>query len=176
MTQRKTENMQSFSVMCSREVLPDAAAKSALCAHIEKMVQKAPDFESKATLMHEKECIATDIEAPFIDKYISFIYKERVCLLDYFENGETLVFGIERATLEDRLKGFEIQSAEDVRELLEHGLISAQYRDFAFNGERLFSFFENNAALVLDNFTSQYPGKLSEIFSFYTRKPPSFTE
>ena len=176
MTQRKTENIKSFSVMCAREVLPDAKIKSALCTHIEKMAQKAPDFESKATLMHEKECLDADIEAPFIDKYISYIYKEHVCLLDYFKDGQTLVFGIERAAIEDRLKGFELQSAEDVRELLEHGLISPQYCDFAFNRERLFSFFENNAALIVDNFISQYPGKLSEIFSFYTRKPPSFTD
>lgn len=178
MTQRKTEKMKSFSVMCAREVLPDANVKKSLSAHIEQMAKKAANIESKTTLMHEKECLDADIEAPFIDKYISYIYKddERVCLLDYFENGETLVFGIERASLEERLKGYEMQSAEDVRELLENSLISPQYKDFAFPAERVFSFFEHNSAIILDNFTSSYPGKLSEIFTFYTRKPPAFTE
>lgn len=176
MTQRKTENIGVFSVMCAREVMPDEETKRSLSAHIAEMAAKAKNAEARASLMHEKECIDAGIEAPFIDKYISYIYKEPVCLLDYFSGEMPLVFAIERATIEDRLSGYEMQSAEDVRELLENALISPKYKDFAFPAARLFSFFENNAALVLDNFTSQYPGKLSEIFSFVTRKPPMFTE
>lgn len=175
MTQRKTENVKSFSIMCAREVIPDAQTKKALSAHINGMAAKAASAESRSALMHEKECLDADIEAPFIDKYLSFIYKEPVCLLDYFEQ-MPLAFAIERASIEERLAGYESQSAEDVRELLENALISPKYKDFAFPKERLFSFFENNSAIILDNFTSQYPGKLSEIFSFVTRKPPSFTE
>ena len=176
MTQRKTENIESFSVMCAREVMPEADVKKSLSAHIAEMAAKAKNAEARAALMHEKECLDADIDAPFIDKYISYIYKEPVCLLDYFGEEMPLVFAIERATIEERLRGYEIQSAEDVRELLENALISPKYKDFAFTSARLFSFFENNAALVLDNFTSQYPGKLTEIFSFVTRKPPLFTE
>ena len=176
MTQRKTENVQEFTVMCAREVMPEAGTKKALSAHIAEMAAKAKSAEPRAALMHEKECIDADIEAPFIDKYISYIYREPVCLLDYFGGEMPLVFAIERASIENRLSGYEVQSAEDVRELLENALISPKYKDFAFPSARLFSFFENNAALVLDNFTSQYPGKLTEIFSFVTRKPPMFTE
>lgn len=176
MTQRKTENIQDFSVICAREVLPCVNIKKSLCEHIESMAAKAKSMESKTALLHEKECLAADIEAPFIDKYISYIYDERVCLLDYFSDGETLVFAIERAAVEERIKGAELQSAEDVRELLENSLISPHYKDFAFPSERLFSFFDGNAALILDNFTSSYPGKLSEIFTFQTRKPPAFSE
>lgn len=176
MTQRKTENIQFFSVLCAREVLPDEQTKKALSAHIEQMAKKAEKIESKTTLLHEKECLDADIEAPFIDKYISFIYKEHTCLLDYFEKGKTLVFDIERAHTEERLKGHELQSAEDVSELLNNALISPHYKEFAFASERLFSFFDENAAIILDNFASAYPGKLSGWFEFATRKPPSFKE
>lgn len=176
MTQRKTENVQFFSIMCAREVIPDEGAKKGLSSHIAEMAAKAKNIESKTALMHEKECLDAGIEAPFIDKYISYIYKEPTCLLDYFADEAPLVFAIERASIEDRLMGYELQSAEDMRELLENGLISPKYMRFAHPKEKLFAFFEENAALVLDNFTSAYPGKLTEIFSFVTRKPPAFTE
>ena len=176
MTQRKTENVESFSIMCAREVIPSAETKKALSLHIGEMASRAKKTESRAALMHEKECLDADIEAPFIDKYISYIYNEPVCLLDYFDAASPLIFAIERASIQDRIAGYELQSAEDVRELLENSLISPKYQNFAFPGTKLWSFFEENAAIILDNFISQYPGKLTGIFSFLTRKPPMFTE
>lgn len=176
MTQRKTENIRSFSVVSAREVLVDEDTRKSLSAHISEMAKKAVDVSSKASLMTEKECVDNLIETPFIDKYISYIYKEPASLLDYFDKGDTLTFVIDHASMSDRLKGYEMQSAEDIRELLEASMISPKYKDFAYPADTVFSFFDNNAAIVISDFIAKYPGKLSEMFTFFTRKPPSFSE
>ena len=176
MTQRKTENIRSFSVVSAREVLVDEDTRKSLSAHISEMAKKAVDVSSKASLMTEKECVENLIKTPFIDKYISYIYKEPASLLDYFDKGDTLTFVIDHASMSDRLKGYEMQSAEDIRELLEASMISPKYKDFAYPADTVFSFFDNNAAIVISDFIAKYPGKLSEMFTFFTRKPPSFSE
>ncbi len=173
MTQRKTEIIKKFSVICAREVIADNACREKLIKHIGELIKKADEVSAK-TLRAEREVLEAGLEAPFIDKYISYIYREHTSLLDYFED-ETLVFGIDHTSLAERLDGYERQSAEDVRELLEASLISQRYKDFAFPAEDMFRFFEKNAAVIIDDFISQYPGKLSEIFTFYSRKPPSFS-
>ncbi|MGN1095709.1 MAG: transcription-repair coupling factor [Eubacteriales bacterium] len=176
MTQRKTENIKSFSVICAREVVISSEVRPALLRHISELIKKAESAESKSTLSHERECIDSETEAPFADKYISFIYKEHTTLLDYLPKEKTLVFASEHATISERLSGYEGQMGEDITELLKNALISPQYKDFSLPSDSLFGFFEKNSALILDTFTSQYPGKLSELFTFFTRKPPSFSE
>lgn len=175
MSQRKTENIDSISLVCAREIIPDSKTRRALSEHISEMAKKASDDAVKASLLAEKACLDANTDAPFIDKYISYIYRKKASILDYIGEGAT-VFATDHAAISERLRGYELQIAEDVCELLKTAMISPKYKEFAFPADTLFSFFDRNAAIIIDDFISQYPGKLSEIFTFFTRKPPLFSE
>ena len=56
---------------------------------------------------------------------------------------------------------------------MKSGLLLPKYSEFSAETPVLLAFFESRTALLLNNFVSQYPGKLSGMYSFAVRPTPS---
>ncbi len=172
MTQRKTENITEVKITCAREILISDEKRKGLAALIRSAAEKAKSAEVKASLMHECEALTNELEIAFSDKYISYIYPEKTILLDYLEK-DTLTFAVETPTILDRLNGEAAHMMETTGELIKSGLLLPKYCEFSAESAELLAFFENRSALLLNNFVSQYPGKLAGMYSFSVRPTPS---
>ena len=173
-TQRKTENVNSVNITPAREILLDAQKRKSVTAIIKKLAAKA-EGDAKASLLREAEMTENDADIPFSDKYIGEIYPEHVSLIDYFGD-DALVFACETAAISERLKAVAFHMTESVIDLVSRGLLSRECAEFYKSDEALTSFFSSRGALFLNSFVSHGSGKLSGLFSFKTRTPPSFSE
>ena len=172
MTQRKTENLSEVMITCAREILISEEKRKGLSEKIRSAAEKASSPEIKTSLMHEYEALISGVEISFSDKYISYIYPEKITLLDYF-GPNTLTFAVESPAILDRLRADEAHMLETTGELLKSGLLLPKYSEFSAETPVLLAFFESRTALLLNNFVSQYPGKLSGMYSFAVRPTPS---
>jgi len=172
MTQRKTENIKSFTLTCAREILLTAEKRKGLSSLILAAAKKARSAEVKASLMHEYDALSSDLDIAFSDKYISYIYSEKTMLLDYLDR-DALVFAVETPGIADRLQSEIAHMERTTGDLIEAGLLLPKYCEFLADPSVLWSFFETHSAVLLNNFITQYPGKLSGMFSFTVRPTPS---
>ena len=172
MTQRKTENVSEVMITCAREILMDDEKRKGLSALVLAAGKNAQTSEVKTSLMHEYEALVTGVEISFSDKYISYIYSEKITLLDYL-GADTLTFAVETPAILDRLNAESAHMMETTGELIKSGLLLPKYCEFAKESAVLLAFFESRAALLVNNFVSQYPGKLSAMFSFTVRATPT---
>ncbi len=171
MTQRKTENIQNVLITCAREILISDEKRDGLATLIKAAAGKAGDSEIKASLMHEYETLKNELDVPFSDKYISYIYTEKTTLLDYF--GErSLTFCVESPAVLDRVRAEASHMQETTGELIRSGLLLPKYCEFSKDETVLLAFFESHSALLCNTFVSQYPGKLSAMFTFTVRPTP----
>ena len=172
MTQRKIENINSFTLTCAREILLTDEKRKGLSALILSAAQKTRSADVKASLMHEYDALSSSLEIAFSDKYISYIYSEKTLLLDYLDK-ESLVFAVETPGIAERLQSETAHMERTTAELIEAGLLLPKYCEFFAEASVLWSFFETHSAVLLNNFITQYPGKLSGMFSFTVRPTPS---
>ena len=172
MTQRKTENLSEVMITCAREILISEEKRKGLSEKIRSAAERASSPEIRTSLMHEYEALTSGMEISFSDKYISYIYPEKITLLDYFRPN-TLTFAVESPAILDRLRADEAHMLETTGELLKSGLLLPKYSEFSAENSVLLAFFESRAALLLNNFVSQYPGKLSGMYSFAVQPTPS---
>ena len=172
MTQRKTEQIKKVDVTPAREIILNEDSRGNVGEIIDDMMKRATG-DAKAELAREKAAISDgEADVPFADKYISVIYPERACLLDYFD-GETTVFALETTAIAERLKAVEWHLAESLKVLTEAGLFSKKCGGFMKDKSALDAFLESNNALLLNNFVSSSGYKLAGLFSLRTRTPPT---
>ncbi len=171
MTQRKTEKIQHFTVTCAREILISAEKRQGLAALIRAAAGKAKDAETKTSLLHECETLENGSDIAFADKYISYIYPEKTVLLDYLRK-DSPVFAIETNAIQERLHSEQAHMMQTTGDLIKEGLLLPKYAEFSADTSRILSFFETHSALLLNNFVTQYPGKLAGMFSFSVRPTP----
>ena len=172
MTQRKTENIKTFTLTCAREILFTDEKRKGLSSLILSAAQKARTAEIKASLMHEYDALSGSLEIAFADKYISYVYSEKTTLLDYLKK-DALVFAVETPAIADRLQSEATHMEMTTGDLIEAGLLLPKYCEFFAESSVLWSFFESHSAVFLNNFITQYSGKLSGMFSFSVRPTPS---
>ncbi len=172
MTQRKTENIKEVLVTCAREILLSDEKREGLCALIKSSAAKTAEAEIRASLMHEYETLQNDLDVPFSDKYISYIYSERITLLDYFA-ANALVFAVETPQVLERVRAESAHMQETTGELIRSGLLLPKYCEFSKDEVTLLSFLEAHSALLCNTFVSQYPGKLSAMYTLNVRPTPA---
>lgn len=173
-TQRKTEQIRSVTVTAAREILMKSGDRENVSSAIRSMLKKAQSEETKESLARELSALENEADITFADKYISLIYPEKVSLLDYFDDG-AIVFALDSQAIDDRLTACRWHMNETVKDLLEHGMILQKNAEFMQSDDKLYSFLDKNTALILNNFSTGYHGKLSGLFTFQTRTPPAFT-
>ncbi len=172
MTQRKTENISDVLITCAREILVSDDKREGLSSLIKTAAMKANTPEIKASLMNEYETLKNELDIPFSDKYISYIYSEKTTLLDYF-NDSAVAFAVETPRILDRVRGEEAHTKETAGELIKSGLLLPKYCEFAKGEIELLAFLESHGALLCNTFVSQYPGKLSGMFALTVRPTPA---
>ncbi|MBQ2734415.1 MAG: transcription-repair coupling factor, partial [Clostridia bacterium] len=179
-TQRMTQSIATASFPPARELLPDKEALEKLKKAVSAQFRATKDERVCEELIKESAAIDRaqngDGEIRFLDKYITLVYPERTCLLDYFSDRHLILIRGTNA-IADRLKASEWHLQQTVVELLEGGTIAAKYTDYAKPISAFDLFCDAHVTLHLDSIAYRTSDKrLAGLFGFRTRHTVSYFE
>ncbi len=176
-SQRRTESMESCEILPSREILPTLGDSGILLDRIHDLIKQAEkrgNLKLASTLREDAEKFSETGSIAASDRYAALIYPSFVTALDYIPR-DALVFLDKPAKISETATAFFKQHAEDLKILLESGLVAGRAAQFflpwEMAGERLHDF----ALLMSDNFTSgRYPVEPKSIVSVTAKQLPSY--
>ncbi len=176
LTQRRIENIVSVEITPAREILLNFEKKDELKKVITAQVKKSTDNRIHEILCAELEAIEADTELNFIDKYISLVYPEKFCFLDYFDDVSIMITEEWNAVF-DRLKSFEWHARQSLTELLEEGSLSSRFTDFNKWSVDYEKYAENRPSIIVDTFAAGMTGRhLSGIFNIASKQTVSYSD
>lgn len=176
LTQRRIESILSVEITPAREILFDSERRNELKKAITAQIKKSADKRVSEILQRELEAVESGTELNFIDKYISLIYPEKFCLLDYFDNAPLMITEEWNAVF-DRLKSFEWHTRQTLTELLEEGSLSSRYADFNKWSTDYEYYAENRPSIIVDTFAGGMTGRrLAGIFNITSKQMVSYAD
>lgn len=182
-TQRRTENVDEILLLPTAEVLPElhpggrkglAEDLSALIARQKR--RKHPHESLIDTLTRDKEAIENGALFSGSDRYISLIYPEFSCALDYI-SPETMVIFSDRIAVERSLGNHLEELSSGLDSLLENGSLAGELCDFYKDFDQLCNLCTEKCVIYMDNFLSaKYPETLppKELLSVTVKQLPSY--
>lgn len=173
MTQRVIENCEELEILPVREALCDENAIKAMRKEISLCLAKAEMPDSRMEL--EKELAAIDGGQPlnFTDKYITLIYPQKECLLDYFAE-KTTVFLCGTNAVHEQIDSVARVDGELIANLLEHGVVRGK-TEFSVSAARIERFFSENVVAHVNAFAVGLSGvRISGMFSMRCRQLASY--
>ncbi len=176
LSQRKIEKSDIVRLIPAKEVVLTTEKREELKKIISSHLKKIKGTPSEDSVNEEFESLNARTECYFADKYISFVYPEKQCLLDYFsDNGFLIVHSY--TAVKDRLKSSEWQNEQNNTELIEVGSVPSKYADYSKTAADFEVFSEKTPCLITDAFLSSLGGKkLSGVYNFITKQTVSYFE
>ncbi len=173
-TQRITATLDRVEFSPAREILLSEESKKNLVNAISSQQKRTKNENAKSELDVELVAIDADTDLSFLDKYISLIYPQKVCLLDYFGSG-SIVFLKETPAVYEKTRAYLNRLDQTVSDLLEGGTVSAKYADYSKKEEDLKAFLDKSADVHFDSFGQGISGeKLAGMFNFKTKHMVSY--
>ncbi len=174
MTQRVIENCDELEILPVREALCDEQALRVIRKEISACLAKAEMPDSRMEL--EKELAAIDGGQPlnFTDKYITLIYPQKECLLDYFGD-RTAVLLCGTNAVNEQIDAVERLDGELIASLLEHSVVRNGKTEFSVPKARIETFLAENVAMHVNAFAIGLGGvRISGMFSMRCRQLASY--
>ena len=173
-SQRMLCSLDKIEFSPARELLADGEKVVEIRDAIESRINKSRDERAISEMRSELLAIDSGSELNFLDKYITLIYPERVCLLDYFGGKSTVLVKGTVACME-RIKSSEWHINQTVTELLEGGTISAKYVDYSKNQTDFEAFISSGCVVYFESLGQGLTGKkLGGLFTFHTKHMVSY--
>ncbi len=175
-TQRMTVTLDKVEFSPARELLPNGDTVAELKTAISAWRSKSRDERAIAEMSGELAAIEGGTELNFLDKYITLVYPERVCLLDYFGKQST-VFIRNTTAVYERIKASEWHLNQGIEELLEGGTIAPKYTSYAKSSDMFDVFLDMCVCVHFDSLGQGMSGKkLGSMFTFRTKHAVSYSE
>ena len=173
-TQRMTATLDRVEFYPSREILLDAESKENLLSVISAQLKKVADDNAKVELKHELDAIQSNRELNFLDKYISVVYPQKVCLLDYFDN-KNVVFLKDTVAINDRMKSSQALLCQTIEDVLEAGTVSSKYAVYTHDLTYFKSFLDKSVDVHFNSLSQNVFGdRVAGIFNFRTKHMISY--
>ena len=175
-TQRTIDQIDSACLPPAREVLLCEKSKEELKKAILAQEKRVKDDKALEALKQELASIEARHEAGFLDKYISLIYPEKVCLLDYFTN-RTPVFLFGTLAIHERLKSAEWHMQEQLKELSEADTVARKWMDYSKTAVAFDRFLDESLSIHIDSLGQGMTGKkIGGLFGFRSKHTVSYYE
>ena len=154
-TQRRTQNVKTLTVLPAAEVLP-ALSDGGREKMLERLSRAAQKIEKKATdspivktLRGDIERLANDLPLGGMDRYLAACYPNEVCALDYL-SPDTLIAVSDGMRVLERSKNYHWELSEDVKPLIEEGVLCGEFASLALSQEALSHRMSAFPVLLLD--------------------------
>ena len=154
-TQRRTQNVKTLTVLPAAEVLPALSAGGRekmlerLSRAAQKIEKKAADSPIVKTLRGDIERLANDLPLGGMDRYLAACYPDEVCALDYL-SPDTLIAVSDGMRVLERSKNYHWELSEDVKPLIEEGVLCGEFASLALSQEALSHRMSAFPVLLLD--------------------------
>ncbi len=175
-TQRRIESIDNVYITPAREIIIDIEAKKRISDLVSSMHKKAKNEHSKELLGAELEALNSGMDLRFADKYISVIYQNGECLLNYFENDSVILCHEFNACVE-RVKSYEWHTKQNVLTLLEDGLITGPTALYGYDANEFTRTISTHSGVLFDSFMNSVADmRFAAIFSMSTKQTVSYSE
>ena len=169
-TQRMTFSIDKVEFTPPREILLDSEAKQRLKKAIAAQQKKTTDESALLEIGRELAAIDAGAEINFLDKYISVIYPEKACLLDYFKSGATVLIK-DTDGIYAKIKSTGFQLEQNARSMVENGIISAKNAVYSKNAEDFKEYLSRFSDVHFDPLSHGITGEpLGGLFNFKTKQ------
>ena len=179
-TQRRTQNVKSLTVLPAVEVLPALSdgGREKMLERLEraaqKIAKKAEDSPIVQTLRSDIERLRNDLPLGGMDRYLAACYPDEVCALDYL-SPDTLIAVSDGMRVLERSKNYHWELSEDVKPLIEEGILCGEFAALALSQEALSHRMGTFPVLLLDSLpTSRNLLPPRAILSMNARSLPSY--
>lgn len=151
-SQRRTESVDFVEIMPSNEIF--TGNLPALADKIEKLADslKGKAAVAKQNLISEADDLRGGKRPGSFDKYISLIYDKPATVFDYHKG---LLFVSEHTSVKERVHATEWQMGEDIKDMLESGILCKNLTTFLLESDALYTRF-SKSAIFLDSFARAY--------------------
>lgn len=176
-TQRLYETCDSLLLLPAKEIIVDPEARVRVHSAIVATAAKCKDDEVRRELEREKAVCESGLDMQFADKYMSVIYPEAECMLDYISPLRIPVFICDTNAVNERMKANFTMQREMITSMLERGSVISKYAEYSMEETEL-SIFLSSMATVHINAISIGLGSLKTagIFGFRGRKTVSYSD
>ncbi|MBQ8392291.1 MAG: transcription-repair coupling factor [Clostridia bacterium] len=164
-TQRMSENVDTCLITPSKEIIADGEQVKRMTEIIDSLLDSCTNESAKAELMRERFSLVHGTSLAFQDKFISLIYPQCECLLDYFTDTPCAIFS-DMASLKQKARNAYELSCENSLSLVESGLVTKEYSDYMAPPERIEDFPSCEQVILTDRYTVGYSGRCGGIFDF----------
>jgi transcription-repair coupling factor (superfamily II helicase) len=176
LTQRRIENISDIELPPAREILVGVNEREELVRVISAQKKRCTDERTQELLGVELDAAESGAELNSIDKYITLIYPQRECLLDYFSDAPTALV-IEWKACTERVKAYEWHAKQNVTGLLESGAVASRFAEYGRYYTEFELFFGSRAAVFADTFLGSYGEmRLGGLFNISSRQTVSYAE
>ena len=180
-TQRRTKNLEELTVLPAAEVLPFAAegGRDAMLARMEhaaaQLAKKETTEKTAAAIRADMDRLREGLPLGGMDRYLAAAYPTAVCAADYLPEG-SIVLVCEGSRVMERAKGCAFEWGEDLKILLEEGVLAGQFASLAVELEDLTRRLRGSFPLLLcDSLpTSRYLAPPRAMLSINARQLPSY--
>ena len=180
-TQRRTKNLEELTVLPAAEVLPFAAegGRDAMLARMEhaaaQLAKKVTTEKTAAAIRADMDRLREGLPLGGMDRYLAAAYPTAVCAADYLPEG-SIVLVCEGSRVMERAKGCAFEWSEDLKILLEEGVLAGQFASLAVELEDLTRRLRGSFPLLLcDSLpTSRYLALPRAMLSINARQLPSY--
>ena len=168
MSQRMIEKIDSFIITPSKEIVPSKDDVASIREELCQLLATAKNGDSIKELKKEISAIDGEIPLTFLDKFISSIYSEKECLLDYFSKESTVIV-CDSATVSRKATESEKSNCELIKGLIEASLISSKYADFSAPVSKFDDFYKNHQCINIDTFIMSRTSEQGGLYNFATK-------
>ena len=180
-TQRRTENRPLCDILPVAEVLPQLAPGgwAGLTQAMDDLISQAKADKGDhaallATLAQDQERLSQGLSFPAMDRYLALIYPELATAADYLPP-DAVVCLAESPRVAERARNYLWRMEEDVKTLLESGLVAGQAARFTRTFEELMARLSHWPVVYLDTFpSSAYPLRPKSLQDVLTKQLPSY--
>jgi transcription-repair coupling factor (superfamily II helicase) len=128
-------------------------------------MKKSKNEKARLEYQGELEELDSGRELLSVDKYISYIYPQKQCLLDYFGE-DVLTVVLDYNGVMERMHSYDFQENESFRTLLEEGIVDPNY-SLHYNNENLLkSYITERRTVIVNSFAASLGGmELGEMYA-----------
>ncbi len=178
-TQRRTDDAASVRIIPAVETIPAAASGgvAGLIAKLEALLKtgsrRKNGREFEKTIAEDLERLKTEGIFSAVDRYMPLIYQMSTAL-DYLDNDRVWIC-VDSMRIRERVKNYTAELHEDMKSLLEEGILSAQQMTFCASWEEYLSAAQNHACVLLESFIgSGLEPRPREILTVSAKQLPSY--
>ena len=165
MSQRMTEKIDSFIITPSKEIIAGKEKLNEVREEICQLLTYAMNEDSIRELKKEISTIDGELQPSFLDRFISLIYPEKECLLDYFSENSSVIV-CDTPTVARKAQDAQSANNELVKGLIENNLIPSKYSDYSAPVSKIDRFCEAHQCINVDTFIMSRSSEQGGLYNF----------